>query len=176
MSQKQATVILLHKGRDSLDNSNHCPISLLPIYLKVLEKKLSTQLVEYLERNKLLSKRQYGFRPKLCTTTALPVVTDKIYENMDNKRISLQTLCDLSKAFNSINHQILIEKLKMATVYAFWFEDYLSKRSVCKSQNTVSIKASIMCGVPQSSILGPILFNLYVNMSSYFNTVPYTIC
>ncbi|XP_045115984.1 uncharacterized protein LOC123507276 [Portunus trituberculatus] len=92
--------------------------------------------VKHLESNKLLSESQHGFRPRLSTATALTVVTDKIYKNMDNKRISLLTLCDLSKAFDSVSHQILIEKLKLADVDAFWFEDYLNERSQSVRLNT----------------------------------------
>ena len=89
---------------------------------------------------------------------------------MNNKRISLLTLCDLSKAFDSVSHTILIDKLKMAAIDAFWFQDYLSNRSQSvRLNNTVSKQASIMYGVPQGSILGPILFNIYVSdMSNYF--------
>ena len=89
---------------------------------------------------------------------------------MNKKCISLLTLCDLSKAFDSVSHQILTEKLKMAAVDSFWFENYLSGRSQSvRLNNTVSTTASVQYGVPQGSILGPILFNLYVNdMSQYF--------
>ncbi len=103
-SWKHAIFIPRHKGGDPLDKSNYRPISLLPIFSKVLEKIVSTQLVKHLESNKLLSESQHGFRPRLSTTTALTVVTDKIYKNMDNKSISLLTLCDLSKAFDSVSH------------------------------------------------------------------------
>ena len=168
---KHAIVIPLHKGGDPLDKSNYRPISLLPIFSKVLEKIVSTQLVRHLESNKLLSKNQHGFRPKLSTTTALTVVTDQIFKNMDNKRISLLTLCDLSKAFDSVSHPILIEKIKLAAVDAFWFEDYLKDRSQSvRLNNTVSTQTSTLYGVPQGSILGPILFNLFVNDMAHYIT------
>ncbi len=98
-------------------------ISLLPILSKVLEKIISTQLVNYLEENNLLSKTQHGFRPKLSTATALTVVTNEIYKNMDSKKISLLTLCALSKAFDSVNHSILLEKLENTVIDKFWFDD-----------------------------------------------------
>lgn len=98
----------------SLTISYYCPISLLPVFSKILEKTVATQLVEYLEKSKLISKNQHGFRPKLSTTTALTDLTEKLYENMDNKRIL--TLCDFSKAFDSVSHSILLTKLQNTTI------------------------------------------------------------
>ena len=88
---------------------------------------------------------------------------------MDKKRISLLTLCDLSKAFHSVSHDILLEKLKKVAIDTFWFNDYLGDRSQSVRLNqTISSKAAIKFGVPQGSILGPILFNIYVNdLSDY---------
>ncbi len=109
---KHALVVPVLKNGDAADVSIYRPISLLPILSKVLEKIVSTQLVNYLEENNLLSKTQHGFRPKLSTATALTVVTDEIYKNMGSKKVSLLTLCDLSKAFDSLNHSTLLEKLE----------------------------------------------------------------
>ena len=168
-SWKHALVVPLHKSGDPSDTSNYRPISLLPVFSKILEKIVADQLVRYLEDNKILSESQHGFRPKLSTTTALTIVTDKIYQNMDKKCISLLTLCDLSKAFDSVSHHILLEKLKKVAIDTFWFNDYLDDRSQSvRLNNNISSKAAIEFGVPQGSILGPILFNIYVNdLSDY---------
>ncbi len=91
------------------DFNNFRPVSLLPIISKVLEKIVANQLTHFLE-TKLLSNSQHGLRPKLSTETALTVITDKIYNNMDSKKISILTLCDLSKAFDSVSHRILLNK------------------------------------------------------------------
>lgn len=98
---KQALAIPLHKNGDLEDKSNYLSISLLPIFSKVLEKIVATQHVDYLEVNKILSINQHGFRPKLSTTTPVTVLTNEIYDNVDNKRICLQTLCHISKTFDS---------------------------------------------------------------------------
>ncbi len=117
-----------------------------------------------METNKLLSNSQYGFRPKLSTESALTTVANKLYTNMDNKKISLITLCDLSKAFDSVNHEILMQKLAKLKVDSFWFRHYLKDRTqTVKINSTLSKTAPINFGVPQGSILGPILFTIFVN-------------
>ncbi len=126
---------------------------------------VATLVLLTVEVNMLLSKNQHGFRPKLSTTTALTVLTDKIYNNMDDKRIALLTLCDLSKAFDIVSHNILLEKLLITTVDNFWFDSYLSGRSQSVRVNdTVSTKTDVLYGVPQGSILAP-CYSIYMSMT-----------
>ena len=104
---KHALIFPIFKSGDDNDLSNYRPISLLPIVSKVLEKVVSVQLTQFLESNSLFSNTRHGFWPKLSTETALTVIADKIYSNMDTRKVSLLTLCDLSKAFDSVSPEIL---------------------------------------------------------------------
>ena len=120
--------------------------------------------MEHLELNNLLSNTQHGFRSKLSTETALLKITDSICNNIDNNLIFLVILCDLSKAFDSVSHDISIDKLDIVNVDKFWFDDYLGNRQQSvKIGNVTSSSTDITYGVPQRSILGPILFLIYVN-------------
>ncbi len=124
----------------------------------------SKQLTQFLERNKLISNSQHGFRPRLSTETALTTVTDAIYDAMDNRKITLLSLCDLSKAFNSVKHSFLLAKCLRLKIDSFWFSSYLMDRTQSvKTNNTISGIHKVDYRVPQGSILGPILFNAFVN-------------
>lgn len=161
---KQAIVVPIFKNGDRENISNYRPISLLPIISKILERVVANQLMLFLETNNILAQSQHGFRPKLSTATALSVLTDEIYKNIDNKKISLLTLCDLSKAFDSINHKLLLKKLTDNKIDIFWFENYLNDRTQSVRINDhISSSSKISYGVPQGSILGPLLFTIFVN-------------
>ncbi len=163
-SWKHALVVPLFKSGNSNDMNNYRPIYLLPILSKILEKIVADQLIQFLECNNLLSITQHGFRPRLSTETALTVITDKLFDNIDSKKISILTLCDLSKAFDSVSHNILLRKCAKLNVDSFWFSSYTENRTQSVRMNKIiSEEVRVGYGVPQGSILGPILFSIYVN-------------
>lgn len=146
------------------------PISILPVLSKVLERVVHTQIIEYLETNNILPDLQSGFRKGRSTASALSDVVGNILESRDQGEASLLILLDFSRAFDAINISLLISKL---IFYGFdqqtvtWFRSYLTNRSQCveirrmDGSITMSADCHVLRGVPQGSILGPLLFIIY---------------
>ena len=109
---KQVHVIPVFKNEDVEDSMNYRPISITSALSNVFEKVISEQIKDYLVQNKLLSPFQFGFRSKCSTTDALLLATEKIRLNIDNNNFVAAAMLDLSKAFDSISHEILFKKLK----------------------------------------------------------------
>ena len=164
---KIAKVIPIFKKGDPSLFENYRPISLLPAISKVVEKIIALQLSSYFEKNKLLFDNQYGFRPKHSTEHAALELIDRITNKMDTNEIPLNIFLDLSKAFDTIDHSILLNKLKYYGLKGSTlnlFQSYLSNRKqYTEIEDTTSTILPIQVGVPQGSILGPILFIIYVN-------------
>jgi len=166
-SLKIAKVIPIYKKDDSALVSNYRPISLLPSISKILEKIVHKRLYNFLNSNNLLIPNQYGFRKSHSTDYALIKLYDKIIHSLSNKEHTFGIFMDLSKAFDTINHEILINKLHNYGIRGTslsWFKDYLKNRKqyvVYESEKSQEL--NITCGVPQGSILGPLLFILYIN-------------
>ena len=161
---KHSLVDPFHKQDDINDPNNFRPVSILPVLSKVIEKIVADQLMDHLERNNLLSDTQHAYRKGLSTETALMKVTDEVYKNINEKKISLLILCDLSKAFDSVNHSKLLEKFNHYYIDTFWFKGYLNdrKKSVRLGIATSNIE-EVKYGVLQGSVLGPILFLIFIN-------------
>ena len=164
---KQARVTPIFKEGDKQDTSNYRPISVLPLCMKVFERIVHNQFHTHITTNNLLNPNQSGFRPKHSTTTALIDVTDYLYNQSQNGLITGAIFLDLKKAFDTVNPVILQEKLRAIGVHGTelqWFDNYFTNRTQVVSANgAVSTTQPISCGVPQGSILGPLLFTLYVN-------------
>ena len=149
------------------DPNNYRPISDLSVVSKLIERVVFNQLYEYLNNNKLLTESQSGFRPMFSTETALLEATNEWLWNIDNNLLNGVIFLDLKKAFDTMDHAILLGKLKLYGVSSQslnWFRSYLSDRKQLTFIDGVqSDFCNITCGIPQGSILGPLLFTIYIN-------------
>ena len=159
---KEAKVIPVFKTGDSSDPSNYRPISILPVLSKILEKSMKTRLNKFLDKHNIIYKHQYGVRKSSSTLNATVDLIVKIQECLDCNKLSSGLFIDLKKAFDTINHDILLRKLEQIGIRGIvlnWFKSYLSERSQYVVVNGIeSDNLLIKCGVPQGSILGPLLF------------------
>ena len=164
---KVSKVVAIHKGGSTQEVNNFRPISLLSIFDKIIEKLMHKRMYEFFEEHDILYKFQFGFRKKMSTAHSLVEITEEIKESIDNGKYGCGIFIDLKKAFDTVNHRILLTKLEhygIRGVLLKWFESYLSNRKQYVYHNGIaSDMKEITCGVPQGSVLGPLLFLIYVN-------------
>ena len=164
---KIARVIPLFKTGNTKEFSNYRPISLLPQFSKILEKMYHSRLMAFIDSNQILYKSQYGFRKQMSTSLAIIELVEEITNSLDNHESTVGVFIDLKKAFDTVDHGILIEKLYHYGIRGIankWIGSYLMNRYQYVNINgTNSDYMNVLCGVPQGSILGPILFILYIN-------------
>ena len=171
---KNAKITPIHKSGPKNDTNNYRPISILSIFSKVLELLMKISLTKYLENKNILSNSQFGFRSGLSTFDALNLFSSDLFSSLDKSLSVLAVFVDFSKAFDTVNHSILLDKLYHYGIRGpihSWFRDYLANRT----QETVydghkSSQRIMSLGVPQGSVLGPILFLIYINdITNIFN-------
>ena len=154
--------------------TNYRPISLLSIFNKILERLVYNRLIKYFDKSSPSFDQQFGSRSSHSTVHALTLMIDKIQRAIDSKNYSCGIFIDLCKAFDTVDHHILLDKLEYYGIRGIaheWFSSYLPNRSQFVSLGHVeSGTRQILCGVPQDSVLGPLLFLLYVN--DLHNLVP----
>lgn len=164
---KIAVIKPIYKSGDKQNVSNYRPISILPLLSKILEKIIYARLMIHLDARDILCLNQYGFRKKMSTYMPLLLVQENITKAFENGKMVCGLYLDLKKAFDTVDHDILLSKLSLYGISGIFFnmiKSYLTDRYQCvEFKKTRSSLNAVNIGVPQGSILGPLLFILYAN-------------
>ena len=173
---KAASFTPIHKSGSKSDLNNYRPTSVISVFARMLERLAHDQLFEFLTINNILTSSHAAFRRLNSTTTSLISSTGHWHENMDNNKMYLAIFLDLRKAFDTVDHNILIKKLNSYGIVdrtGDWFESYLSNRTqFCTFNGNKSKQRKVTCGIPQGSCLGPLLFIIYLN--DFDNSLQYS--
>ena len=164
---KLANVKSLFKSGESILFNNYRPVSLLCVLSRVFERVMYSHISNFLERFKILIRNQFGFCKCHSSYMALMAMMDNFIQALEKGEFIIGVFLDFSKAFDTVNHDILFEKLYHYGIRGpalHWFKSYLHERKQYVTYNDISSSAKIIkCGVPQESILGPLLFLIYIN-------------
>ena len=164
---KLAKVVPVFKDDDDILPENYRPISLLSIYNRIFEKLIYARLTKFINKNNIIYNLQYGFRSKHSTQHAILDIVNNIHNCMDSGNYTCGIFIDLKKAFDTVNHSILLAKLENYGIRGLintWFKSYLTdRRQLIEIDNHISKEEKTLCRVPQGSVLGPLLFLLYIN-------------
>ena len=160
-------IVPIFKDTDCHDFNFYRPICLLTSVWKLVEQIVCFQLIGFLDRYDLLYKHQYGFRAKHNTSQPLLHFTERVFQALNDNKFNISIFIDLKKAFETVNFEILLSKMKhygVKNTELLWFKNYLTNRSqFCTVHGKDSVKCKVKCGIPQGSVAGPLLFLIFIN-------------
>jgi hypothetical protein len=169
---KNSIVIPIHKKGNTRDINNYRPIASLSVFSNILEKLVYNRIIAFIESNGIITEAQHGYRSNRSMETALQDFVNNVQTAVDDKMNPIRLFLDLSKAYDVLDHKLLLDKLNaygIRGIANLWMESYLSNRKQyvklksLKQGKAISTTRQTGVGVPQGSILGPILFSLYIN-------------
>ena len=159
-------ITVIPKSGDLAQPSNWRPITQTPIFAKIFEKIIHNGVMSYFTDNDILSVFQYGFRKGRSTSHAIFDLVKYIYSGLNRKKLVGAACIDVAKAFDCLNHDILLKKMSkigFTDHTCAWFRSYLSRSQVVRFKNVNSMSLNVKTGIGQGTILGPLLFIFYIN-------------